>query len=400
MNEKELYTSYKEALLSTIDELTPPMKDLSDFIFDHPELGNREFMAHERLTALLEVDGFTVQKELCQLKTAFYATYEINGGGPKIGLLCEYDAIEGIGHACGHHMQGPSVVMTAIALKRTLKEPCTLIVIGTPAEETDSAKIVMSKEGIFDDLQVAFMMHGSDSTTVDCKSLALNLVDFNFHGKAAHAAIAPHKGISALDAVLIFFNGMEYLREHVPPEVKLHGIITNGGTAANVVPEFASTQWYIRANTRDTLDEVLQKVYAVAQGAAMQVGATVDIHEVKAYDNKFNVPSLNELLLKHAEELGVPDITEPRKVTGSTDFSCVTYRVPGACLRVKYVDRGISSHSQAWLAQGKTDMARDTIMYASKTIALTVLDILLHEDLLNSIQDEFMQAKAESRQNK
>ncbi len=379
----------EERLLVEIESLRSELKGLADFIFDHPELGNVEFEAHKRLTDRLEAEGFTVEREVCGLKTAFKAVYEVAGGGPKIGLLCEYDALEGLGHACGHHMQGPAILGAAIGLKKVLTVPATLVVYGTPAEETSSGKLVMAKEGVFDDLALAFMMHGSDSTTVDGKSLALNLIDFNFHGKSAHAAIAPEKGISALDALLLFFNGMEYLREHVPTEVRMHGIIKEGGKAANIVPDFASTQWYIRAQTRQTLDPVVEKVYNVARGAAMQVGATVDIQEVKAYDNKVNVQSLNDLLLENAEKIGIPDITPPRKSTGSTDFSSVTYRVPGACLRVKYVDRGVTSHSQEWLDNGKTQFAEDAIMNGAKGIALTVLQILEKPELLKTIQDEF-----------
>lgn len=383
----------QQELLNTIESLRQPMKELADFFFDHPELGNQEFQAHAKLVEILEQEGFHVERQVSGLETAFRATYDVNGGGPKIGLLCEYDALEGLGHACGHHMQGPSILSAAIGLKRHLTEPCTLIVIGTPAEETASGKLVMAKEGVFDELDLAFMMHGSDSTTVDGKSLALNLVNIKFHGKSAHAAIAPEKGISALDAVLLFFNGMEYLREHVPTEVRMHGIITDGGKAANIVPDYACTQWYIRSSSRIRLNEVVERVKNVAQGAALQVGATMEWEEVKAYDNKVNCQILNDLLLKNAEILGIPDISEPRKVTGSTDFSSVTFRVPGACLRVKYVDRGISSHSQKWLDNGKTQFAEDVIMNGAKGIALTVQEILSTPGLLEKIQEEFRIAK-------
>ena len=380
-------------LLQEIEALRQPMKELNDFIFDHPELGNEEFQAHELLTNLLEKEGFTVDREVSGLKTAFRAVYHVNGGGPKIGLLCEYDALEGLGHACGHNLQGPSICTAAIALKRTLQTPCTLVVYGTPAEETASGKLVMAREGVFDDLDLAFMMHGSDTTTVDGKSLALNLVNIKFHGKSAHAAIAPEKGISALDAVLLFFNGMEYLREHVPTEVRMHGIITDGGKAANIVPDYACTQWYIRSSSRIRLDEIVERVKNVAQGAALQVGATMEWEEVKAYDNKVNVQTLNDILLKNAEKVGAPEISKPRKVTGSTDFSSVTFRVPGACLRVKFVGKGVTSHSQEWLDNGKSQLAEDAIMYGAKGIALSVEEILETPGLLEKIKEDFKQAK-------
>ena len=383
----------KKPVLDVIESLRKPMKELNDFIFDHPELGNVEFLAHEKVTSILKEEGFVVEPEVCGLKTAFRAVYEVAGGGPKIGLLLEYDALEGLGHACGHNLQSPSILAAAIGLKRTITAPCTLIVYGTPAEETASGKLVMAREGVFDELDLAFMMHGSDTTTVDGKSLALNLVNIKFHGKSSHAAIAPEKGISALDAVLLFFNGMEYLREHVPTEVRMHGIITDGGKAANIVPDYACTQWYVRSSSRIRLNEVLEKVRRVAEGAAMQVGATMEWDEVKAYDNKVNVQVLNDLLLKHAEEIGTPEISEPRKVTGSTDFSSVTFRVPGACLRVKFVGKGVTSHSQEWLDNGKTQMAEDAIMYGAKAIALTVQEVVENPALLDVIKEDFRVAR-------
>lgn len=383
------YSDEEKQLIDVIDGLQTELKHMSDFIFDHPELGHEEVKAHKLLCDYLEQHGFLVNRVVSGLKTAFKAEHRVAGGGPKIGLLCEYDALEGLGHACGHHMQGPAIVGAAIALKRVLNKPATILVYGTPAEETSSGKLVMTNDGVFDDLDVAFMMHGSDSTTVDGKSLALHMMDFNFYGKAAHAAIAPEQGVSALDGVLSFFNGMEYLREHVCDDVKMHGIITDGGKAANIVPDFASAQWYIRANTRDRLNSVLERVKHVAEGAALQTGTKVEFVTKKAYDNKFNVPSLNTILLEYASKIGAPDISEPRKKTGSTDFSSVTYRVPGACIRVKYVDRGVSSHSQGWLDLGKTERAKDTILNGAKIIALTVNYIVNNPEQLTRIKDEF-----------
>lgn len=383
----------KSDMLAYIDEISPLLKNMSDFIFDNPEIGHEEFKAHKLLCDYLEEQGFTVTRSVSGLATAFKAEFNIQGGGPRIGLLCEYDALAGLGHACGHHMQGPSIVGAATALKKFLSKPATLLVYGTPAEETASGKLVMAREGIFDDLDVAFMMHGSDSTTVDSKSLALTMLDINFHGKSAHAAIAPDQGISALDGVLSFYNGMEYLREHVTDDVRMHGIITNGGKAANIVPDFASTQWYVRANTRGKLDTVLRRVENVAKGAALQTGTTVDWTVRKSYDNKINTPSLNEVLLAYANEVGADDISAPREKTGSTDFSSVTYRVPGACIRVKYVDRGVSSHSQRWIDLGKSERAFNAIVWGSKIIALTVMKLVNEPEQLAKIQAEFKQIK-------
>jgi metal-dependent amidase/aminoacylase/carboxypeptidase family protein len=238
------------------------------------------------------------------------------------------------------------------------------------------------------------MMHGSDGTTVDGKSLALNLVDFVVEGKAAHAAIAPEKGISALDAVLMTFNGVEYLREHVRSDVRLHGVITDGGKAANIVPERAAAQFYIRASDRPYLDTVVERVYNVARAGALATGARLTINEVKAYDNKFNVSALNTVLLDNAKAAGATGITPPRDKTGSTDFSCVTYRVPGACLRVQFVPPGSSSHSAEWVKAAKEAAGHQAMLAAAKAVAAACYELAASPDLLKQIKAEFYAAKS------
>ncbi len=386
----------KQALYDTVESMRGMMIEMSDFIHDNPELGNQEFKAHRLITETLQKNGYSVESNIVGIETSFRATFR-NGngnGGPHIGLLCEYDALEGLGHGCGHNMQSPAIVGAALALAKGLGDlPATITVFGTPAEETTSAKLPMAKAGVFDDLDIALMMHGGDRTTVDGKSLAVNLVDFIFEGKAAHAAIAPEKGVSALDAVLMMFNGLEYLREHVRSDVRFHGIITDGGKAANIVPERAAAQFYIRANDRPHLDTVVERVFNVARGAALAVGAKLTISEVKAYDNKLNVKILNELLMQEAEKAGAQNITPPRTLTGSTDFSCVTYRVPGACMRVAFVPMDTSSHTVEWVKAAKSPAAHDAVVVAAKTLASTCYDIVSSPELLTQIKQEFAAAK-------
>jgi len=384
----------KDKIYTLVDGVKGTLIAMSDFIHDNPETGNSEFKAHKLITQTLASNGFAVDKEILGLKTAFRASYKTGGGGPNLGLLCEYDALEGLGHGCGHNLQAPAIVGAALALARGLGDaPATIFVYGTPAEETTSAKLPMARAGVFDHLDVALMMHAGDRTTVDGKSLALNLVDFIFEGKAAHAAIAPEQGISALDAVLMTFNGIEYLREHVRPDVRIHGVITDGGKAANIVPERAAAQFYIRADNRPHLDTVVERVFNVARGAALATGAKLAIHEVKAYDNKLNVESLNRLLLDEAEQAGAENITPPRQVTGSTDFSCVTYRVPGACLRVSFVPLATPSHSTTWVEASKSPAAHAAVIVAAKSLAGACHDLVMNPELLQQVKMEFDRAK-------
>lgn len=387
----------KADLQAVIAQKQAELIALSDFIHAHPEEGNEEFLAYAKVVDWLKSNGFDVEEAVLGLKTAFKATRNVRGGGVKIGLLCEYDALKGLGHACAHNLQSPAILGAALALAECLEVPATILVYGTPAEETTSGKLVMTQAGLFDELDLVFMMHGSDSTTVDEKSLALNLIDFIYEGKPAHAAIAPEKGISALDAVLMLFNGMEYLREHVRSDVRFHGVITDGGKAANIVPARAAAQFYVRANDRPHLNEVLKRVMNVAEAAALATGAKLTVQEVKAYDNKLNVPTLNKLLLDNAAACGAPDITPPRKQTGSTDFSSVTYRVPGACLRVGIVKPGVASHTEAFREAAGDERGRQAILLAAKAIAACAWDVATDPALLTAIKTEFVEAKKASQ---
>jgi len=385
----------KENIYTTVEQIRDMIIGINDFIHENPELGHQEFKAAELLTRTLAEHGFQVEKGVAGLPTAFKATYTSKPGGPVIGLLCEYDALEGLGHGCGHNLQASSITGAAIALRNNLGDlPATIIVFGTPAEETTSGKVPMAEAGLFDGLDAALMMHGGDRTTVDGKSLAINSVDFVFTGKAAHAAVSPEQGISALDAVLLTFNGIEYLREHVRSDVKIHGTITDGGTAPNIVPERAAAKFLIRAADREYLNTVVERVFNVARGAALATGAKLTIHEGKALDNKLNVQRLNDLLLENARQVGAREITPPRQSTGSTDFSTVTHRVPGACLRVSFVPFGVSNHTREWVEAGKSPDGHAAVITAAKAIAGTVYDLITMPDVLHEIQEEFKAAKS------
>lgn len=384
----------KEALFHKVEEMSQELLELGEFLHANPELGNEEFQAVDRITGILERGGFFVEKGLAGLDTAFRATYKVGSGGPVLGLLCEYDALKDLGHGCGHNLQSPSVLGAAIALSQ-LEDlpPCTIEVLGTPAEETTSGKIPMAQQGYFDHLDIALMMHGGDRTTVDGRSLAVDNFEFVFEGKASHAAVAPEKGISALDGVLMTFNGMEYLREHVRSDVRIHGIITDGGIAANIVPERAAARFSIRAINRPYLDTVVERALNVARGAALATGTKVHIHPKKSLESKLNVQALNDVLLENAKLVGAKNITPPREQTGSTDFSIVTHRVPGACIRVAFVPQGTPNHTKEWVAASNSKDGNEAIITAAKTMGATCVDVLSSPELLNAIKAQFIAEK-------
>ena len=382
----------KEVMFRDIDGIRNEMTAMADDIFDHPEIGLEEFHAQKVLTDWLEKEGFAVERGVVGVETAFKAVYRHGEGGPNIGLLCEYDALPGIGHACGHHMQGPSILAAAKAMKDAeIRKPYTITVYGTPAEESVSGKIRMIQNGCtFEELDVALMMHGGPATQVDVKSLANSKYKVIFHGVSAHAAIKPEKGRSALDALILAFQGIEFLREHVNSDVKIHYTVVNcGGTPANVVPAYAEASVYVRSYNRAYLDTVCRRFEKGLKGAAMMTETEVEIIEEKKVDNKIPVLSLNDLVMKQAEEIHAPQIAPAREKTGSTDFGNVMRRVPGTCARIAFVAPGAAAHSQEYIEAGKTEAAHDAVIYGAKILAGTALELIENPELLKQAKEEF-----------
>ena len=380
----------KNKVFEAIDLNKDILINLGDYIFDNPEIGLEEFKSSKVLVELLEKNGFKVEYGLGEFKTAFRAVYEVGTNGPAIGLLCEYDALEGIGHACAHHMQGPAIIGAALGIKDTLKDNnYKLVIYGTPAEETIGAKVKMLKDGYFQDIDVALMMHGAPTTTTDVKSLALSNFTVKFFGTSAHAALAPEKGRSALDGILLLFQGIEFMREHVRDEVRMHYTIANAGGPANVVPKYAEAKFSLRSYNRIYLNEVIERFKKVVQGASLMTETDYEIIETKSLNNKIPVLKLNDVLMENAKDLKAPKLSPPREKTGSTDFGNVMFNVPGSCIRMAFVDEGVSSHSDEFLNAGKTKEAHEALILGAKILAGSVYDMICEENLLESIKDEF-----------
>ncbi|MCD8124116.1 MAG: amidohydrolase [Lachnospiraceae bacterium] len=394
----------KEEMYRDIESRSEELFAMSDDLFDHPEIGLEEYHAVDVLTGWLAREGFEVEQGVAGVETAFRAVYRQGEGGPNIGLLCEYDALPGMGHACGHHLQGPSILAAAKALKDApIEGNYTVTVYGTPAEESVSGKIRMIQNGCtFEELSVAFMMHGGPVTQVDVKSMANSKFRVIYHGVSTHAAIGPEKGRSALDGLLLAFQGIEFLREHVNSDVKFHYTVTScGGTPANVVPALAEASLYARSYNRAYLDTVVERLKKVFQGAAMMTETEVEIIEEKRVDNKIPVLSLNDLVMKQAEEIGAPRIRPAREKTGSTDFGNVMRRVPGTCARIAFVGEGATAHSQEYLDAGKTQEAHDAILYGAKILAGASLELIENPELLERVQKEFAEKlEKENREGK
>lgn len=384
----------KQQLFDSIDQKKERLWEMADFIFDHPEYEGKEYQAAELLTGYLKENGFQVEMGLAGFETAFRGVYEHGTGGPVIGILCEYDALKGLGHGCGHHMQGPACLGAAVALSQMeTDKPFTLVVYGTPAEETLSAKCAMVEQGCFRELDVAFMMHGGPNTCTDVKCMAAKTYHVVYHGKRAHAALAPDKGRSALDALLIAFHGVESMREHVPDDVRMHYTVAELPGPANVVPAKACGTFYLRSFSKKTLDDLTGWFENILKGAALIGDVTCEIHQEKQLFNKIPVLALNKLLMDNAELAGAPQLAPPREKTGSTDFGNVMYYVPGSCIRVAFVPEGTSSHSTEFVEAGKTQAAHNCIIYGAKSIAGASWDLITQDGLMEQVKAEFAENK-------
>ena len=392
----------KKLLGEVIEMHRAELCKMADLIYDFAEKSAEEYKSMELLTDYLQNEGFTVERGIA-LDTAFRATWdncraavddEEKNTAPVLGILVEYDALEDIGHACGHHMQGPAGIGAAIAIKDVMKDyPFKLVIYGTPAEETLGGKIVMLDAGYMKELDLALMSHGSPNTSVDEKCMALENFVVTFHGVKSHAAISPDEGRSALDAALLSFHAIEMLREHVKDDTRMHYTIRNAGGPPNVVPDLTVAEYTLRSYSTSYLNTVVERFYNILKGAALMTDTPYDIQRDLPFKSKIVCHSVNDLLMKNAAYEKAPSIAAPRKKTGSTDFGNVLYEIPGSCIRIAFTKPDAQPHSQEYLEAGKTDKAHDAICYAAKIMADTFCDVITTPGLLTQIKEEFYAAK-------
>ena len=385
----------KTRIKEYIGEILPELLKISDEIFDLAELSCQEFKSCRILEEYLEKNGFTVEQGVGGMETSFRAVYQQGEGGPSFGLLAEYDALS-MGHGCGHHMQGPVILGAAMCIKKLCGDrPCKIVVYGTPAEESLGGKIIMQENGCFKDIDIALMMHSAPETCVDVKTMALENFRVTFHGEEAHAAISPEKGRSALDGILISFQGIEFLREHVLEDTRMHYTILDAGGPANVVPGHAVAEYTLRSYNTHYLSQVVDRFMDIIKGSALITGTTYTIERDPAYKAKIPCLRLNELIMENAKIFQAPQIAPPREKTGSTDFGNVMYEVPGSCIRVAFVPSGTAAHSEAYVKAGKSEAAHEAVRVGAEILAGTCLDILESPELMEEIKKDFARRKEE-----
>ena len=381
----------KQAVLQAVDARSEELFALGCDIFDHPELGRQEYYACDRLIAFLEQEGFSVQRGVGGLETAFRAIWEQGSGGPAIGFMMEYDALKGLGHGCGHHLQGPVCIGAALALKAACKEPFKLVLYGTPDEEGRGGKIDMVNNGCFRDVDVMLAYHTGGSAVVSYKNKALAPIRVTFHGKPAHASGAPWKGRSAMDAMLLAFHGLEILREHVKDGCRIHYTILEGTGPSNIVHETAKTHITLRADDRHYLEEMQGRMENVIRGACLMTDTTADIQPLNVYWNLVPVECLRETVLQVARTLDAQRLNEGKlHGKGSTDVGNVSWVVPTVYMTTFYDDNG--AHTEPYRDAGKSEQAKRAMVSAAEILGVTALQLIYDQSLLSRAKEEHQRA--------
>lgn len=381
----------KATIQKEIDLIKDELLELSEKIHDNPEVAFKEHKASQWIIDLLEKHGFDVSEKVGGLDTAFKARFKGKKKGPIVAFLAEYDALPEIGHGCGHNIITACSVGAAIGLSKIIKEiEGEVVLIGTPAEEGGGGKIILLEQNEFDGVEYALMIHPTSSRSIIGRGgLAATRVTVDFKGKAAHSS-SPENGVNALAAVIQVFNGIDALRPTFDMKSNINGIITKGGDASNIIPEYASCDFSVRAKTLDELKALVGKVKRVVEAAEKLTGAkaTVDIGKMYAerYPNMAMAETFKSNMESIGEKMGYPD---PNKKVGSSDIGNVTLKIPAIHSYLKIADDSVNAHSIEFNKASNSSRAKEIAIKGAKGLAMTGYDILSSENLRNKINKEF-----------
>jgi len=427
-------------ILNSIDENKNNYSEIAQQIWSYAEMGYQEAESSALLQKTLKDEGFKIEKGVAEIPTAFVATF--GSSGPVIAILGEFDALPGLsqkalpykvsnngkaGHACGHHLFGTASAAAAIALKNYLiaeNKPGIVKYYGCPAEEGGSGKVYMTRAGLFDDVDVALHWHADSKNSASIRpALANKSAKFRFYGVSAHAAGAPEKGRSSLDAVEAMNNMVNMMREHTTESTRIHYVITQGGKAPNVVPDFAEVYYYARHSTRDEVVNVFDRIVNAAKGAALGTGTTMEYEMIGGTHELLHNEILQQLVHKNLEKIGGYAYTSEEKVFaekiseslgvslntqyvegvepydnggkagGSTDVGDVSFAVPTVGLRAATWVPGTPAHSWQAVAAGGTDIGNKGMMVAAKTLALTAMQLIDNPKIISEAKKEFLQKR-------
>jgi len=382
--------SLKEKIKSELEKRRGELVEMSLKIHANPEPGFQEVKAASWLSSYLEGNGFQVERGVAGLATAWRATY--GKGKPGIALLAEYDALPEIGHGCGHNIIATAAVGAGVASKAVVDAlGGRVIVLGTPGEESQGGKIDMINRGVFEDVDVAVMVHPSMLNIAMVKMLACISLEVEFFGKAVHAAVQPTEGINALEAVILAFNAINSLRQHIREEARVHGIITDGGASPNVVPAHSAARFLVRAADYGYLEELKGKVLDCFKGAALATGARLEYHwGAKVYAPLKNNAVLAKLFSENLESLGRHiDIFDLQIPIGSSDMGNVSQVVPSVHPMIAVAPAGVSLHSAEFASAAASEAGHKALLDAAKALAMTVADVLGQPEALGKIRQAF-----------
>ena len=389
--------SSKQEILDYIENKKYDYVEISHRIHERPELGNEEIFASRTLIDQLRANDFEIETDIAGYATGFIATYQSEKEGPTIGYLAEYDALPGLGHACGHNIIGTASVLAGIALKQVIDHVGgKVVVLGCPAEEggeNGSAKASYVKAGVIDDIDIALMIHPGNETYPTINTLAVDVLDIKFYGKSAHASENADEALNALDAMISYFNGVAQLRQHIKKSHRVHGVILDGGKAANIIPDYTHARFYTRATTRKELDILTERVNQIARGAAIQTGCDYEFGPIQNGVNEFiKTPKLDELFEKYAIEVG-EEVSYDDFGFGSTDTGNVSHIVPTIHPHVKIGSRNLVGHTHRFREAAASVHGDQALIRGAKIIALMGLELIENKKLFDEVVEQHSQIK-------
>lgn len=381
----------KARLCAAIDERADQLIDVSHQIHARPELGFEERFAHDLLAGALEGAGVATTRHAYGQETGFAA--RAGTEGPTVAVLCEYDALPDVGHACGHNViaaAGLGAGLAAAALADELGG--RVVVLGTPAEEGGGGKVLMARRGAFEGVDAALMVHPADADLATMDAIAVQPCSVTYHGVAAHAAAFPHLGRNALDAAILGYVNVAALRQHIGPEERIHGIITRGGERPNVVPALATADWYVRAATIDALAPLQARFEACLAAGAAAAGCEMEIAwSDPAYADLVGNAPMIELYAANAATLGrtVAVPTPERRVVGSTDMGNVSHLVPSIHPMIQAAPAGVGIHTPEFAAHAASPLGDQAVLDGAKAMAMTVADLWLRTGAIDGARTAF-----------
>ena len=382
----------KRAVCDRVDVLADQLIHASHEIHAHPELNFQERFAHDLLTDLLERHDIAPTRHAYGVDTAFAATAGTKG--PTIAVLCEYDALPGLGHACGHNIIATAGLGAGLAAAVVAEAAGGRVrIMGTPAEEGGGGKVLMARQGAFDGIDAAMMVHPADADLVTMDCIAIQELLVTYHGKSAHASAAPWEGRNALDAAVLGYVSLSAMRQHIRPNERIHGIFTKAGDKPNIVPSEAAMDWYVRSGTISSLQPLKQRVLTALESAASACGCTMSHDWVdNTYADMIDNAPMVASYVENAARLGrvvLDPVTTGRRVMGSTDMGNISYLVPSIHPMIKVAPDGVPIHSvefAEWAASADGDKA---VVDGAKAMAMTVVDLWLSADLRTRMQADF-----------